>query len=157
MEKGSILILTLIAVLILSFLVSGLLTVGTTEIHTTQNYYMNKQAYYHAVEGMENVVDDVRYSESPGEISANITVTEGGVTTKKYITGSILDLQAGTPQYISIFQGFNPPPIPNISLGTGMGMVPVVWKVPISSEILQSRKKAYTELESGVYTLMKEY
>jgi hypothetical protein len=156
-KNGSIMILTIIAVLILSLLVSGLLTVGTTEIHTTQNYLMSKTSYYFAVQGMEMVIESVRNTESPADIAVQETQTEGGVTQKKYITGTVLDLQSGTPQNIEIFQGFAPPPIPNMSLGTETGMVPVVWRIPITAEIIQNRRKAYTELQTGVYTLMKEY
>ena len=45
-EKGSVLVLTIIAVLILSIMVTGLLTVGTTEIYTTQNFHL-KRCYQH--------------------------------------------------------------------------------------------------------------
>ena len=158
MEKGSVLILTIIAVLILSLLVSGLLTVGSTEINTTQNFYLNKWSYYYAVQGMEVVMEQIRNTDNPAEISVSDVQTGGGPISKKtYITGSILDLQNGTPQNISVFQGFNPPPIPGISLGTDAGMVPIVWRVPITTEIIQNKRKAYTEIQSGIYTLMKEY
>ena len=62
MEKGSMLVLAIIATLILSLILVAGLTVSTTEVHTTQNYFLNKVSYYKAVEGVEIVTaEDPRH------------------------------------------------------------------------------------------------
>ena len=73
MERGSILIITLIAVLILSFMVASGIRTATTEIHTAQNYYLNKIAYYNAVDAVNNLTVQIRNSGDPTAISLDET------------------------------------------------------------------------------------
>ncbi len=157
MERGSVLILTLVAVLVLSLLVTGLLTVGTTEMYTTQNYHMNRLSHFHGLQGLESVRNLVQISEDPPSIVlADNTIQEDGVS-KRFYLGSILDVQDGQPAAIKIFEGFPPPPMLGMSMGTNTGIVPVIWDVKITSKIKQGQNQTFTEIVSGVYTIMKEY
>jgi hypothetical protein len=157
MQKGFMLVLTMIFILILSIIAGGLFSIGKTEISTTQNHLLNKTAFYHALLGMENVVGQIQESSDPTQIKvSDPPVLEAG-TYKKYITGTLSHLQKNEPQNISLFRGFTPPPLAGVSLGVTSGMVPLVWKVPITSEIQRGRKKSYAEVESGVYYIAKEY
>ena len=113
-ERGSVLILTMMAVLILSVLVSGLLEVGTTEIYTTQNYELQKAAYYKAIEGVEEIrsliidpnndaldIAQIRrypaFLEGPllvDDISSDGTIDHLGGLERSYITGTLIDMES---------------------------------------------------------------
>jgi len=156
MEKGSMLILAIIATLILSLILVAGLTVSTTEVNTTQNYYMNKVSYYKAVEGVEIVTDEIRIATDPSTLNVeagDYQVSESGMT-KKFITGSLVDLQNGTYQNVKPFAGFDPPPLPSISLGSASGVMPVIWYVPVTSEVTVNRKRSFTEIEAGIYSIL---
>ena len=71
MEKGSVLILTIITILIMSIMIFGLLSIGSTEVRTTQNYQLKKKSFYHAVQGLETVIERVRNSDDPISIQVN--------------------------------------------------------------------------------------
>jgi hypothetical protein len=156
MEKGSMLILAIIATLILSLILVAGLTVSTTEVHTNQNYFMNKVSYYKAVEGVEIVTEEIRNTPDPSTISVESNeylVTDGG-TAKRFITGTLVDLQNGTTQNVKPFMGFDPPPLPSISLGSTSGVSPIIWFVPVTSEVTVNKKRSFTEIESGIYSII---
>lgn len=157
MEKGSMLVLAIIATLILSLILVAGLTVSTTEVHTTQNYYMNKMSYYKAVEGVEIVTQRIRDTADPTTILVaghEYLIKESGVT-RRFITGTLVDLQNGTSQNVKPFTGFDPPPLPSIALGSATGIQPVIWYVPITSEITVGKKKrSFTEIEAGIYSIL---
>lgn len=159
MKKGSMLILAIIATLILSIILMAGLTVSSTEMQTTQNYYLNKISYYTAVEGIEVVTEDIRNENDPIAISqftysADQHNTEEGGVEKLFISGSLVDLQAGNTQNITLFTGFDPPPLPGISLGSFSGVSPVIWYVPVTSEVTGNLKHSFTEIEAGIYSIV---
>ena len=97
-ERGSVLVLSLICVLILSFLVEGILDVSQTEIYTTQNYQLGRMAFYKALEGVEDVREQIAAIRDPEQTTTDVyrmasdTIqTEGGLT-YSYITGDLVDL-----------------------------------------------------------------
>jgi hypothetical protein len=159
MERGSVLILTLIATLVLSLIVTGLLTVGTTELYTTQNYLMNRLSHYHCLQGLEIIRDKIQTdnSDDPTQVVLPGTPIEEGPISKYFTIGTLEDLQAGNPSNVEIFKGFPPPPPLGMSLGSNTNIVPVIFDVKVTSRITQGTKSTYSETQSGVYTLMKEY
>ncbi len=166
MQKGSMLILAIFATLILSIILVAGLSVSTTEVHTTQNYYMNKMSFYKAMEGLEIVTEQIRNTPDPATIYVNSTEFDevtGGIT-RMFITGTMENVQnltngTGGPTYVNVkpFTGFDPPPLPSISLGTSTGVTPIIWYVPITAEVKSggvSAKRAYTEIEAGIYSIL---
>lgn len=166
MEKGSMLVLAIIATLILSIILVAGLTVSTTEVHTTQNHLMNKMSYYKAMEGVEIVTEQIRTSADPGLIyieADEYDVTEGGAV-RSFLTGTMENMQnltngSGNPTYVNVkpFAGFDPPPLPSISLGTSTGVTPVIWYVPVTAEVrmgVAKKKRSYTEVEAGIYSIL---
>ncbi len=152
-EKGSMLVIALITVLILSFIVASGIRTTTTELFTTYNYYLKKASYYYAVAGVESVAVLVKNSEDPSSIILNETKnTEDGATVKLF-TG---DLETGVSS-ITIFQGFQPPPLPGISLGTTTSIKPIIWEINLASELTKGKRKSYSEIEAGIYSLMMGY
>jgi hypothetical protein len=182
MQRGSILILTMMSVLILSILVSGLLNVGTTEIYTTQNYQLQKSAYYMAVQGIEEVRSLIynypdaesvtsikRYSTGftgpnlTGDDPSVGTIEKGEGLTKYYITGTLKDLETYNSggsidptavDPISQLEGFKAPPLPAISLGGSSSVASVVCNVTITSEVQVGSRKSYAEIISGVFSIL---
>jgi hypothetical protein len=163
-EKGSALVLTIIAVLILSIMVTGLLTVGTTEIYTTQNFHLNKSAYYTAVQGVEEIRTLIYNTPDAASVAGIVKVPPpnyaGGELQGFYITGSLKDLEdilAGTnPDGVNIgqFTGFKPPPLPAISLGGSSSIEPIVWKVAVTAKIQANKRSTYSEIIAGVYSVL---
>jgi hypothetical protein len=169
-EKGSILVLTIISALILSLIMTGLLSIGTTEIHTTQNFQLNKIAYYAALEGVEDIrnliidadsvidvetiVKDV-YATKLRESFYNGTSNIGTGIYRSYITGSLLDFQESTPQTLKQFDGFPAPPL--LGASQSLNLTPMVWKVYVTSEALAGNKAGYTELVTGIYYTIGSY
>jgi len=158
-DGGSILLLTVMAVMILSILVVGLLTVGTTEVQTTHNHYLNKVAYYGALEGVELIRDEIFRQPQPEYVTTinrdlYATRSDQGPLKEGYVTGTLRDLLAGTSQPVGVFRGFQPPPFPGISLGSITSISPVVWNVTVSSEIRAGRTRAYSEIQTGIYSVL---
>jgi type II secretory pathway pseudopilin PulG len=163
-EKGSILVLTVISVLILSIIVMGLLTVGTTEIQTTQNFHLNKAAYYTALEGVEEVRNMIGYpTDSSGpdtllmypsatkKVESFDTGIDGrkfanlGIT-RSYVTGNLKDFQDETPQAPVPFS----PPQRGTGLGTKVKFETILWKVSITAEAAMGNRKGYSEIVAGI-------
>ena len=157
MEKGSILVLTLISVMVLSLLITGLMTVGTTEMYTTQNYHLNRISHYYALEALEIVKSDIQTTEDPPSILLDSEPVEANGISKTCYLGSLVHLQENETKTIDLFKGFPAPPLTGMSLGSNSNIQSVVWEVLITSEVSQGTKKTYTELISGVYSIMKEY
>lgn len=159
MEKGSMIVLAIMATLILSLILAAGLSVSTTEAVTTQNFLLNKVSYYKAVEGVEIIAEEIRSNPNPDNIVA-IQVQPGdyptaeGAAKKKFITGLLTDLQAGSTQTVKMFDGFDPPPLPSMGLGSMSGIQPVIWYVPVTSEVKVGSKSAYTEIEAGIYSII---
>jgi len=163
-RNGSALVLTLMAVLILSGLAITGLTVSSTEIQSTHNFYLNKQAYYTAVEGVEQVRNLILQNPEPTEVIAisktfnDTTSNENGIY-KGYITGSMQDLRYyvdyGTdPPPVDSFEGFDPPPLTGIAMGSQVNISPVIWRVDITSRVTVGKRTSYSEIESGVYSIV---
>ncbi len=159
-EKGSILVLTLISVLILSLMALGLLSVGATENFTTQNYHLNKMAYYTALRGVEemrNMIFNNPQVDAVTQMTKSLTETEiegdHGIT-RAYISGSLKNLEDEETSPISMFEGFDAPPLPGLSMGTGMSVASVVWKVHVTSKVSMGGRSAFSEILTGVYSLI---
>lgn len=163
-RKGSALVLTLIAVLILSSLAITGLTVSSTEIQSTQNFYLNKRAYYTALEGVEELRNEIYRNPAPDNVTAlnrdmDNTKVGGEANYTFFITGSMEDLRyyleySTTPPNINFFQGFEAPPLPGVGLGGTVTVAPVIWSVHVTAVVHSGKKKSYAEIQSGVYSIV---
>jgi len=152
-EKGSMLIIALITILILSFIVAAGIRTTSTELFTTYNVYLKKYSYYYAVAGVEEIAEKIKNSENPSSIRENkIKNTENGLKVRIF-TG---DLESGVTN-ISLFQGFPPPPLPGINLSSSSSITPLIWQLNVTSEIISKKRKAYSEIKTGIYSLMLGY
>ncbi len=155
-EKGSMLIIALITILILSFIVASAIRTTTDELYTTYNFHLHKISYYNAVAGVEDAATQIRNSNDPGSLTIDQTTIGSDGTTRRYYSGYLTD-NPGTVKNITLFQGFPPPPMPGVSLGTSTGITPLVWSVNIVSELTIHKRKAYSEISTGIYSIMVGY
>lgn len=166
-DKGSVLVLTIIAVLILSIMVTGLLNVGTTEIYTTQNFHLSKSAYYTAVQGVEEIRTTIwNYNEkdqSPESIvklPPSEAYSSSGDYLKFYVTGSLKDLEDilngtnSTGVNVQKLQGFKAPQIISYSLGLGNELKLEAWKVHVTAKIQANKRTTYSEIIAGILTIV---
>lgn len=159
-QTGSILLLTMVCVLILSLLALGLLTVGTTEMHTTQNSELNKAAFYDAVQGVEEIREEIYQNPDPAVVEAlykDRSMTEANTGGKKrwYITGSMLNMQDSTYMNVALLNEFRAPPPP--ALSSNISVVALVWNVRITAKVesgVNRKKAAYSEVEAGIYSIV---
>jgi hypothetical protein len=161
-EKGSIMILTIVAVLILSIMVTGLLNVGTTEMYTTQNFHLSKVAYYTAVEGVEELRNDIANEDKDIKeleattYSSPLGTTTGGKTAglkSYYISGTLEDMEANTPKSLgdTETQDFPTPHVPGTSLSGGDTNVFLkLWQVDVTSKAKVGNRVAYREISAGI-------
>ncbi len=172
-EKGSILVLTLISILILSLMVIGLLTVGSTETATTANYQLSRIAYYTAMQGVEDVraeiidsADSANAAEDVEEIYRDLSSTEvqtGYGAKTSYMSGSLMQLEdfetslakaSGgtevTPPKLREFEGISPPQkvATDLKIAT---LIPRLIRVQITSKVEMAGRTAYSEIIAGVY------
>lgn len=162
-ENGSLLVLTLIAVLILSLLMIGLLTVGTTELQSTQNYQLNKDAYYAAVQGVEEIRNQIHQSPDPASIEivsrskseTEMADTFGTInlgTSRTYITGTLKDWEDNTPEPVKNYGEFFKAPSPR---GTSLSILGTVWKVTVTAEARMGNRGGYSQIEAGIYSVLE--
>ena len=160
-ERGSVLILSLVVVLILSIMAIAGLTVTSIENETTANYYRTKQAFYKAVEVVEKVRMQIYENQDPvfiTGISYSRSGTREGNDTiyTEYCTGDMVEFEdvssPATP--IGMFLGFNAPQFRGMSMDDRIGAAPVIWYVPVTALKKTGRSKAYSEIQSGIYSTL---
>jgi hypothetical protein len=179
--RGSVLVLTVIAILILSIMVTGLLTVGTTENYNTMNFQLNKTAYYIAVDGGEEIRASIDYLPDPNDVEDIVRKPPYEAYANPegvfgfYITGSLQDLEEmiseGTEVALSgstveedfppgkgptPFEEFTPFPLMSAQLGSGQpgNIVPLAWKFEVTSKYQAGKRSTYTEIICGVLTVI---
>ncbi len=155
-EKGAMMILVLITVLLLSMITIGGLTLSTSDLQITQNYYLDRTAYYSAVSGINRGIVEISESQDP----SNTVIIEHPNPNERvsifYYSGKIEDYNSGSPsaQNIGIFTAINPPPPVGISIDSNVQ--PVIWDLWITGVTRVGEKIAFTEIETGVYTLLNK-
>lgn len=155
-NKGSTLVLVLIAVLILSMIALSALTQSGTEIGTTRNFLMDKSAFYSADAGIQvgtkEIRDAVALTFDPSNVS--FTHTIGKYT---FYSGSIDD---GSAQTLKGFRGFKPPPPVGMSVEMAgeLGAVTLPWDLTVTAAAsVGSKNQVRKQLQTVVVTMASEY
>ncbi len=152
-NKGSTLVLVLIAVLILSLIALSALTMSNTEIGTTRNLFQDKNAFCAAEAGLDDGINRINTSHMD-PASVNFTETFGKMT---YYSGKVTDV---TPQYVKAFQGFKPPPPTgqSIEMGGELAMGTAAWRLQVSAGGgAGTHNQSKKQLETIVVTMVSEY
>jgi len=155
-NRGSTLVMVLIAVLILSMIALSSLTQSSTEMGTARNFAQEKNAFYSADAGIQVGIQAIRTAVAEAFDPSNVTFTQ---TIGKYTfySGSIDD---GTAQTLKGFRGFKPPPPVGMSIEMAgeLGAVTLPWDLIVTSAAsVGSRNQVRKQLETIVVTMASEY
>ncbi|MEN8221946.1 MAG: pilus assembly PilX N-terminal domain-containing protein [Acidobacteriota bacterium] len=159
-EKGSVLILVLFGVIILSLMGITGLNRSKTEISITRNFFADKDSFFTAENGISLGTDQLRDTVDPaGEIFGPVT---DGI--RSFRSGPLYDTYGTiitSPQYIAPFLTFDPPPPIGISVETSgsMGVTVTPWQVISSSSVKVpgGGNNARKEVRSIIVLLSSEY
>ena len=155
-NRGSALLLVLIAMLILSLIGLSALTQSGTEIGTTRNFFMDKSAFYSADAGIQVGINDIRQAVALTFDPSNVSFTH---TIGKYTfySGSIAQ---GSAQNVKGFRGFKPPPPVGMSVEMSgeLGAVTLPWGLTVTAATaLGSKNQVRKQLQTIVITMASEY
>jgi hypothetical protein len=153
-NKGSTLVMVLIAVLILSMISISALTQSGTEMATARNFLMDKNAFYAADAGIQVGINNISHSKmNPAGVNFS-----GNLGKLSYYTGLMSDTGS---QNVTAFQGFKPPPPVGqaIDLGGGeLGMGTVAWNLNVSSvSAAGTRNQVRKQIAAVIVTMVSEY
>jgi Tfp pilus assembly protein PilX len=152
-NKGSALLLVLIALLILSLIGLSALTQSGSEINTTGNFLKDKSAFYTADAGIQAGMKEIR-EKFTDPTSVLMDTTFSG---QRYYTGVMTNL---TAQHVTAFMGFNAPPVigQSIEMGSELNMRAVPWQLTVTSVSKAGTKnQIYKQLQTVVITMVPEY
>jgi hypothetical protein len=151
-EKGSALILVIIATIILTLMGLNGLRQSTGELTIARNFRYDKTAFFTAESGIHFGINELRETTYPGGIA--FESLENG---SAYKSGP---LAATAPQNIEGFKAF-PAPTPkrmSIEVGGALGIVPTAWNLVVSSEYpAGGSHPSKKEISSAILILSAEY
>ncbi len=157
-ENGSVLILVMFGVLILSMMGIMGLNKTKTEITITRNFLSDKTAFFTAETGLSQGKNILRNSLDPASVIFGPLKT--GMNT--YRSGKLYD-QYGyvitSPQYVTPFKAFPAPPPTGMTLDPNMGLYLTSWELSVSAESASTTggNKSKKELTTSVAILLSEY
>ena len=151
-EQGSVLVLVLFGVIILTLIGVTGLRHTTGELAIARNFMSDKTAFFTAESGIQFGINELRNTINPAAISFETTTGSA-----LYKSGEMTDLAA---QYINGFLGF-PAPMPkgmSIEMSGTSGVVPTAWDLVVSSKFpANSAHPARKEIRSVILLLSAEY
>jgi len=151
-QKGSALILVIIAALILSLIGIVSLTQTSTELSISRNFMADKTAFFLASSGISFGIDELRKTIDPS--SVQFEIIDGN---SSYKTGAITDISA---QFVEGFKSFTPPPpvCVSIEMGGDAGVHLTAWNLIVSSkQSLSNKNTARKEIQAVIAILSAEY
>jgi hypothetical protein len=155
-NKGSALLLVLIAMLILSLIGLAALTQSGSEINTSGNFYQDKSVFYSADAGIQVGINDIRTAVALTFDPSNVSFTH---TLGKYTfySGSITQ---GSAQTVKGFNGFKPPPPVGMSVEMSgeLGAVTLPWELTVTAAAaVGSKNQVRKQLRTVVVSMASEY
>jgi hypothetical protein len=163
-ERGSALILVIIASIILTLIgLAGLTQVGS-DLATTRNFYDDKEVFYSADAGIHIGTLGLKNALDPSTVTVNQNFTIESSDNRKSVTyvlrsGRAEDAAVIVP--VQYFKGYIPPPPPGISieLSGEISVKTLPWMLNVTAERgnTNSRRFSQKELETVIITLSSEY
>ena len=152
-NKGSALVLVMIALLVLSLIGLAALTQSGTEISTTGNFYRDKSAFYAAEAGIQLGIREIDLNTfNPTLVKFSKTIEfDKNKSSFSYFTGV---LTPASPQAVTGFLGFQPPPVvgQSIEMNSELNMKYMPWELVVTAVDKTTRK----ELHAVVITMVPE-
>lgn len=156
-NKGSALILVLIALLILSLIGLSALTQTGSEINTTGNFRLDKSAFFAADGGIQNGINEIKlHKPDPTVVKFSYGLDQKNSTFTGLLSGS-----PSAPENVKAFLGaFKPPkPIGNsIDMGGELGMNNLPWRLVVTAGSASgSKNPVRKQIEALVVTMGADY
>lgn len=152
-NRGSALLLVLIALLILSLIGLSALTQSGSEINTTGNFMRDKSAFYTADAGIQRGIDEIQKNF----INPTSVILDQNFANHRFYTGKLTD---STAQNVTAFTGFKAPQPTGQSaeMGSELNMQAVPWQLTVTSESsVGTKNQVRKQLQTVVITMVPEY
>lgn len=151
-EKGSVLVLVLFGVIILTLIGVTGLRHSAGELAIARNFRSDKTAFFTAESGIQFGINELRQTFNPGTI-----IFESNTNDSSYKSGKMAEVGA---QNVGGFLAF-PAPLPkgmSIEMSGTSGIVPTAWDLVVSSAYpTTSSHPARKEIRSVILILSAEY
>ena len=152
-NRGSALLLVLIALLILSLIGLAALTQSGSEINTTGNFYKDKSVFYTADAAIQIGINEIeKQFTSPVGV-----ILDGVFSRQRFYSGTMTDT---TAQPVKAFTGFKaPPPVgQSIEMGSALNMTTMPWQLTVTAvSKAGSKNQIRKQLQTVVITMVPEY
>jgi hypothetical protein len=153
-NKGSTLVLVLVAVLVLSIIGLSGLTQSSNDVATSRNFFAGKAAFFTAESGIHFGVNELNNAFDPTSVVFEQTDASGKLT---FRSGRIEDAAA---MPVMPFRGFKAPPPRgySIEMGGEFGAAATPWQLTVNSNVQGlTRGLVRKEVETAIVTLSPEY
>lgn len=153
-NKGSTLVLVLVAVLVLTIIGLSGLTQSSTDVATSRNFFAGKAAFFTAESGIHFGVNELNNAFDPTSVIFEQTDATGKLT---FRSGRIED---GAAMPVTAFRGFKAPPPRgySIEMGGEFGAAATPWQLTVNSNVQGlARGLVRKEVETAIVTLSPEY
>ncbi len=153
-NKGSTLVLVLVAVLVLSIIGLSGLTQSSNDVATSRNFFAGKAAFFTAESGIHFGVNELNNAFDPTSVIFEQTDATGKLT---FRSGRIEDAAA---MPVMAFRGFKAPPPRgySIEMGGEFGAAATPWQLTVNSNVQGlARGLVRKEVETAIVTLSPEY
>jgi len=157
-QKGSTLVLVLVAVLILSLIGISSLTQSGTEVATSRNFQADKTALFTADAGINFGINAMKDTLDPTSVLFDQAMDTAGRS--RFRSGAMNTVGA---QPVTGFLGFPAPPPwgMSIEMSGEIGATTRPWQLIVSSNIANATKRfigtSRKEVQTVVVTLVAEY
>jgi Tfp pilus assembly protein PilX len=151
-NRGSALLLVMIALIILSLIGLAALTQSGSEINTTGNFFKDKSAFYAADAGIQLGIRQIRLNSA----NPKLVIFDGVIGNNNYRTGLMSDTLP-TKKNVKAFQGFWPPQSSGQSAGmeSESNMINVPWTLVITAESnVGTRNRVRKQVQTVLTTMM---
>ena len=159
--NGSVLILVLVGTLIISLLGIMALDQTSVEVAVSRNFVADKTALFCAETGIQNGINQLRYTVDPQSVQVNLTESQPHISrafqSATIQTGTVSDT---APQYVTGFTAFQIPPPVGVSIEVGgeAGVSLTPWDLTVSSNLQGvARGQARKQISTVVVLLSAEY
>jgi len=161
-QKGSVLILVMMGIVILSLIGVMGLNKSKTEITISRNFYSEKTAFFAAETGINTGKNFLRNSLDPatiifGPVTSGLSAFRSGKLYDRY--GHLIT----APQYVTPFTSFPSPPPTGMTLDPNMGLFLTSWELSVTAESSVSTSdssiypKSKREITTTIAILLSEY
>jgi len=162
-QKGSVLILVMIGLILTFLITSASMTQSTTDLNIARNFQNDKYTFFAVnrgvYEGVDALTQTMVVDPTSVKIDRRVQSISGGSMSAFYQTGSMAQLSSNVGQAVTAFTGFPVPRVMGTSLETdptGVNATLTMWELRVAGAS-QSLSGVRKEILSAVSLLMPNY